>query len=182
LADAETTAKVIYREIFCTFGPPAEILSDRGSHFANKTIQNLCKIVKVIHKFSTPCHLQTNELVESFNSILVQTLRKLTLQQPTKWDQWIATALYVYRTRVHSTLNITPYEMLYGVAPRNSDSIYFASQLLGEERLLALEDKRDQVYDKFTQKQADKWSPELDYKKGDIILVKTEKKLKIHSP
>ena len=60
LADAETTAKVIYREIFCTFGPPAEILSDRGSHFANKTIQNLCKIVKVIHKFSTPYYPQTN--------------------------------------------------------------------------------------------------------------------------
>ena len=54
-ADAETTAKVIYREIFCTFGSPAEILSDRGSHFANKTIQkqNLCKTVEVIHKFST---------------------------------------------------------------------------------------------------------------------------------
>ena len=181
-ADAETTAKVIYREIFCTFGPPAEILSDRGSHFANKTIQNLCKIVEVIHKFSTPYHPQTNGLVESFNGTLVQTLRKLTLKQPTKWDEWIATALYVYRTRVHSTLNITPYEMLYGVAPRNSDPIHFASQLLGEERLLALEDKRDQVHDKFTQRQADKWSPELDYKKGDTVLIKREKKLKIQAP
>jgi len=38
LADAEKTAKVIYREIFCMFDPPAEILSDRGFHFANKTI------------------------------------------------------------------------------------------------------------------------------------------------
>jgi len=38
LADAETTAKVINRGIFCTFGLPAEILSDKGSHFANKTI------------------------------------------------------------------------------------------------------------------------------------------------
>jgi len=55
-ADAEITAKVIYREIFCTFGPPAKILSDRGSHFANKTIQNLCKIVDVIHKSSTLYH------------------------------------------------------------------------------------------------------------------------------
>jgi len=52
--------------------------------------------------------------------------------------------------------------MLYAVAPRNSDPIHFASQLFREERLLALEDKRDQVHDKFTQKQADKWSPELD--------------------
>ena len=46
--------------------------------------------------------------------------------------------------------------MLYAVAPRNSDPIHFASQLFREERLLALEDKRDQVHDKFTQKQAGK--------------------------
>jgi len=37
-ADVKTTTKVIYREIFYTFGPLAEILSDRGFHFANKTI------------------------------------------------------------------------------------------------------------------------------------------------
>ena len=30
-----------------------------------------------------------------------------------------------------------------------------------------------------TQKQRDKWSPELDYKKGDTVLVRWEKKLKI---
>ena len=79
-------------------------------------------------------------------------------------------------------LNITPYEMLYGVAPRNSDPIHFASQLFGEERLLAIEDKKDQIPDKFTQKQADKWSPEFEYKKDDTVLVKREKKLKIQAP
>ena len=68
--------------------------------------------------------------------------------------------------------------MLYGVAPRNSDPIHFASQLLGEERLLALEDKRDQVHDKFTQRQADKWSPELDYKKLILCLQKEKRNLK----
>ena len=83
---------------------------------------------------------------------------------------------------MHSTLNITPYEMLYGVAPRNSDPIHFASQLLGEERLLALEDKRDQVHSKLAEKQADRWAPELDYKKGNLVLVKRGKKLKIQPP
>ena len=77
-ADAETSAKVIYREI-C---PPAEILSDRGSHFANKTIQNLCKIVNVIHKFSIPYHPQTNGSVERFNSTLVQHQPGLNFTSP----------------------------------------------------------------------------------------------------
>ena len=60
--DIETSAKVIYREIFYTFDPPAEVLSDRGS----------CKIVKV-HTFSISYHLQTNSLIESCNRRLVQT-------------------------------------------------------------------------------------------------------------
>jgi len=72
---------------------------------------------------------------------------------------------------VHSTLNITLYEMLYEVALRNSDSIHFASQLLEKERLLVIKDKRDQVYNKLAKKQADKWAPELDFKKGDIVLM-----------
>ena len=65
------------------------------------------------------------------------------------------------------------------VAPRNSGPIHFTSQLLAEERLLALEDKRDQVHDKFTKRQVNKWSPELDYKKADTVRVKRGKKLKI---
>ena len=83
---------------------------------------------------------------------------------------------------MHSTLNVTPYEILYRVASRNSDPIHFASQLFREERLLALEDKRDQVHDKFTQKQADKESLALGYKKGKTVLVQREKKLKIQAP
>ena len=71
--------------------------------------------------------------------------------------------------------------MLYEVAPRNSDPIYFTSQLLEEEWLLALEDKKDQVHDKFLQKQADKWSPKLDYKKDDTMLMKGERNLKIQA-
>jgi len=72
--------------------------------------------------------------------------------------------------------------MLYEVVPRNCDSIHFASQLLGEERLLALDHKRDQVHNKFTQKQVDKWSLKLDYKKSNTMLVKRVKKLKIQLP
>jgi len=45
---------MIYRKIFGIFDLPAEILSDRESYFANKIIQNLCKIVKLTYKFSIP--------------------------------------------------------------------------------------------------------------------------------
>ena len=76
-------------------------------------------------------------------------LRKLTIQYPTKWDEQIATALYAYRTKEHVTLKASPYEILFETKLRNTDTIQFTSQLLEEERLLAMEDKRDKMHKTF---------------------------------
>ena len=181
-ADALTTAKIVYSQVFCTFGPPQEILTDRGSHFANAIIASLCQIVKVKHKFSTPYHPQTNGLVENFNGTLVQILRKLSVDFPTQWDDWVDTALYCYRTKVHNTLNFSPYELLFGVMPRSSDPIQFAGQALGQERLMALDDKRTRAHERLGKKQEQDWNPVLTFKKGDIVLVRRVRKLKIQTP
>jgi hypothetical protein len=47
---------------------------------------------------------------------------------------------------------------------------------------LALDDKRDKVYGKLANAQFSKWTPELSFKKGDIVLVKRRQTLKILSP
>ena len=68
-------------------------------------------------------------------------LRKLTIDYPTEWDEWIATALYSYWTKVHASLKVSPYELRFGVQPRNSGTIQFATQLLGQKRLIVRNDK-----------------------------------------
>lgn len=40
-ADAKTTAKFIYEEIFCCFGPPRRIITDRGTHFTSQVVEKL---------------------------------------------------------------------------------------------------------------------------------------------
>src|SRR4030095_2740083 len=180
-ADAITTAKFLYTEIFCTFGPPNEILTDRGTHFRNEIIQEFCKLVNVKHKFSTSYHPKTNGAVENLNGTLINILRKLTIQYPKHWDTWIPTALYAYRTKVHNALKTTPYELLFGVRPRNMAPIHFAEQVLGQRRLIALDDQRQQVAQRLAQRRADGWQPELTYSQGDIVLVKRMSTLKILS-
>ena len=73
-ADGITTAKFLYTEIFCTFGPPAEILTDRGTHFKNEMIKEFCKLVNVNYKFSTPYPPQTYGAVENLNRTLINIL------------------------------------------------------------------------------------------------------------
>ena len=101
---------------------------------------------------------------------------------PTQWDDWVDTALYCYRTKVHNTLNFSPYELLFGVMPRSSDPIQFAGQALGQERLIALDDKRAKAHENLRKKQDQDWNPILTFKKGDIVLVKRVRKLKIQTP
>jgi hypothetical protein len=48
---AETVAKFIYEQIICRYGVPQEILSDRGTSFINKIVDELCQ------KYQTKHHL-----------------------------------------------------------------------------------------------------------------------------
>jgi len=66
-ATAENVVKFIYEGIICRHGCPKIILSDRGTHFKNKLVEELCEKFEIKHKLSSPYHPQTNGLVESFN-------------------------------------------------------------------------------------------------------------------
>jgi hypothetical protein len=135
----------------------------------------------VRHKFSTPYHPQTNGLVENLNGTLINILRKLSLNHPTRWDDWISTALYAYRTKIHTTLKYTPYELLYGILPRSTDPIQTIGKTLGEERLASLDSKRDQAHQRLNKKQMKEWNPTITYQKGEYVLIRRVQKFKIQS-
>jgi hypothetical protein len=113
-ATAEQAALFIYEEIICRHGCPAKILSDQGTHFKNKVIEELVKKFEIEHLFSTPYHPQTNGLVERFNRTLTEALSKLATNHIDDWDTYVAPVLFAYRTTKHSTTKIAPFFLLYG--------------------------------------------------------------------
>ena len=78
-------------------------------------------------------------------------------------------------------MKYSPYELLFGVIPKGIDYSKLIGQPLGEERFTLLNYKRDLAHQTLTKKQAKQWNPSLKFKKGDIVLVKWEKRLKIQS-
>jgi hypothetical protein len=113
-ATAETTVQFIYEDIICRHGYPRKILTDRGSHFNNKLLKLLTQKFSVEHILSTPYHSQTNGLVERFNRTLGESLARMSSQHPDQWDEYIAPALFAYRTSKHSTTRVTPFYLVYG--------------------------------------------------------------------
>ena len=75
-ADALATAQFMYENIITRFGCPREIVSDRGSHFLNETIEVLTAKFMISHKKSTPYYPRANGQVESTKKILVAILMK----------------------------------------------------------------------------------------------------------
>lgn len=63
--------------IFSRFGVPRAHISDEGTHFLNKLMENMLKKYNVKHKIATPYHPQTSGHVEVPNMKIKKILEKI---------------------------------------------------------------------------------------------------------
>ena len=67
---------------------------------------------------SSAYHPQADGQSERLNQCLEGYLRCFVNSCPKKWYNWLSLAEYWYNTTYHSALGKTPFEVLYGHAPR----------------------------------------------------------------
>lgn len=65
--DSKVVLSFFRASIFSRFGTPRAIISDRGSHFCNRSFEAFLKKYGITHKVSTPYHPQTSGQVEISN-------------------------------------------------------------------------------------------------------------------
>lgn len=115
---AETTAMVLYREIFCKFGVCSTLLTDQGTHFNNHLMSALTHLFGYHHIFSTAYHPQTNAVTERFNASLKVQISKLEDKHHNNWDDYLDPVVFAYNTAKHKTTQFSPFELLFGRLPR----------------------------------------------------------------
>ncbi|KAH3762890.1 Transposon Ty3-I Gag-Pol polyprotein [Pelomyxa schiedti] len=84
-ADSQTVAQALIRMWICRHGIPTTIISDRGSHFVNETLKQVCNILRIEHRKSTPYHPQTDGKTEKFNRLIVEMLRIIEVHLKSYW-------------------------------------------------------------------------------------------------
>ena len=100
-------------------GLPSVLISDHDRIFMRNLWQELFKLSDTQLMMSSSYHPQMDDQKERLNQCVETFLRCAVHSSPTKWYAWLPLAEYWYNTSYHTALGRTPFEVLYGHAPRH---------------------------------------------------------------
>jgi len=120
----DQTAARIAREltkVFSVMGLPQVVHSDQGANFESTILKQTLQAYGITKSRTTAYHPQGDGMVERFNRSLLQLLRSYT-QQEADWELHLPLALFAYRTAVHSSTGVSPFEMIFGRSSKPDSS------------------------------------------------------------
>jgi transposase InsO family protein len=112
-------AQAYMLNVYKLHGLPVAIVSDRDKVFTSSLWRELFHLSQTQLRMSSAYHPQTDGQTERVNQCLETYLRCFAHACPTKWNAWLHLAEFWYNTSPHSVLGKTPFEVLYGNAPRH---------------------------------------------------------------
>lgn len=163
--------------VYKLHGLPEAIVSDRDKIFTSALWQELFRLAGTQLKMSTSYHPQTDGQTERVNQCLEAYLRCFVHACPQKWKDWLALAEFWYNTSYHSSLEKTPFEILYGQQPRHlgtdvveSCAIPDLNTLLAERKIMVQLLQQQLTRVQQSQKhQADKNMTERSFEVGELV-------------
>ena len=95
-------------------GVPFSIISDRGTQFTSKFWRTLYAELGTRLDLSTAFHPQTDGQSERTIQVLEDMLRACVIEFGDHWDNFLPLAEFSYNNSYNSTIDMAPFEALYG--------------------------------------------------------------------
>jgi hypothetical protein len=114
---AKGTAKLFLAHVFCFFGMPHSIVSDRDARFLSDFWLELFHLLDVRLCHSSAYHPQTDGQTERTNRTLLQMLRTCILESHSAWDELLPAMQFAYNNAVNESTGYSPFFLNYGYDP-----------------------------------------------------------------
>jgi len=116
---ANRVGRRIVEDIFCRFGIPGSVVSDRGQPFVSKLQQRILKLLGTCPAFTSPYHPEADGLTERFNGTLVKMIQCYVDEyKHDDWDVQLPYLLLAYRTALQQSTQESPFYLMFGRDPR----------------------------------------------------------------
>ena len=189
----ETIAKALFEKVFCVYGAPKKILSDRGKELIAESIEKVYDTWGIKLATTGGYNPQANGACERFHRWLHAAMTTVYDRKTLDWDSYLEPLAFAYRTSVNDSTGFSPFYLMHGreaVLPLDAMLNLKKQEVLGGDYVEELSKNIRKAFDVTRQQQYAAYvenyeriqnRQKQDYKKGDLILVykKSEKESRL---
>ena len=115
--NAETICEAYRDNIYCVFGGSSRILTDNGSEFKNKEMQEVCETLGLKHIFSPVYTPQSNGRLEGWHRFFKACIAKHIRSGGVEWDELVPLAVSAYNFFLCQSSKESPFVLMFGRDP-----------------------------------------------------------------
>ena len=115
--NAETICEAYRDNIYCVFGESSRILTDNGSEFKNKEMQEVCATLGLKHIFSPVYKPQSNGRLEGWHRFFKACITKHIYGGGVEWDELVPLAVSAYNFFPCQSSKESPFVLMFGRDP-----------------------------------------------------------------
>ena len=115
--NAETICEAYRDNIYCVFGRSSRILTDNGSEFKNREMQEVCETLGLKHIFSPVYMPQSNGCLEGWHRFFKACIAKHIRGGEVEWDELVPLAVSAYNFFPCQSSKESPFVLMFGRDP-----------------------------------------------------------------